>query len=189
MSRTIASSGRALQDRGLARVVLGSISQPLGLIPERAAPRRSTCRSRTPVLPDRVTFCGERVGDSSTVGQRTLTPAILVRIQVHKQIKSISWRIVSADLARAARLISSNPAHDGKGYQRQNQRAAIEIFSPNEIKFDSTKLSTRRLLLNFAPIAVLYSGSKECPRYPWPADQVCPPSARDKALHISHEDK
>jgi hypothetical protein len=37
----------------------------------------STCRSRTPVLADRVTFCGKRVGDSSTVGQRTLTPSIL----------------------------------------------------------------------------------------------------------------
>src|ERR1700730_559542 len=88
-----------------------------------------------------------------------------------------------------------------KAINAKNQRAAIEVFPPMEIKrlarplvipmvhFDSTKLSTRRLLLNFAPTAVLYSGSKERPRYPWPANQVCPPSASDKALHISHEDK
>ena len=47
-------------------------------------------RSRTPVLADRVTFCGERVGDSSTVEQRTLTPLILVRIQVNQPIISNS---------------------------------------------------------------------------------------------------
>jgi ParB-like nuclease domain len=33
-------------------------------------------------LPFSSPFCGERVGDSSTVEQRTLTPFILVRIQV-----------------------------------------------------------------------------------------------------------
>src|SRR5580704_5458661 len=50
------------------------------------------------------TVCGERVGDSSTVEQRTLTPSILVRIHVNKPIKSISWRIVSADLANVSAL-------------------------------------------------------------------------------------
>jgi transposase len=37
---------------------------------------------------DCVTFCEERVGDSSTVEQRTLTPSILVRIQVPQPYKS-----------------------------------------------------------------------------------------------------
>ena len=33
-------------------------------------------------------FCGERVGDSLTVEQRTLAPSILVRIQVHQPYTS-----------------------------------------------------------------------------------------------------
>src|SRR6202040_2952085 len=51
-------------------------------------------------------FCGERVGDSSTVEQRTLTPSILVRIQVPQpyhllillRFVSFRWRRNSSDM-------------------------------------------------------------------------------------------
>jgi Enoyl-CoA hydratase/isomerase len=41
-------------------------------------------------------FCGERVGDSSTVEQRTLTPSILVRIQVPQPVIPAFFGSISA---------------------------------------------------------------------------------------------
>src|ERR1700732_210441 len=76
----------------------------------------STCRSRTPVLADRVTFCGGRVGDSSTVEQRTLTPSILVRIQVPRpDFSGVSpLARVSATLA-GVRLREAETGFDSRG--------------------------------------------------------------------------